>query len=194
MARVLVACEYSGRVRQAFRAAGHDAWSCDLLASEADSPHHIQGDVMPLLAHGWDLLIAHPPCTYLTSAGARWWPGRQQEQADALAVVRLLLGAPVPRIALENPVGRIGTEVRKADQYIQPWQHGHMETKATGLWLVNLPPITPTHDVREAMEKLSAKEKHRVRYMSPGPNRWKERSRTYQGIADAMAAQWGQLL
>ena len=199
MARVLIACEYSGRVRQAFRNAGHDAWSCDLLPSEDASPHHVQGDVMSLLTHewcggdprGWDLLIAHPPCTHLASSGARWWGGKQHEQAEALAFVRALLDCDVPRIALENPAGRIGTQIRKADQYIQPWQFGHPETKATGLWLKNLPPLVPTLNVKDAMDKLPAKERHRVHYMSPGPDRWKERSRTYQGIADAMAAQWG---
>jgi site-specific DNA-cytosine methylase len=190
--RVLVACEYSGRVRQAFRDRGHDAWSCDLLPAEDGSRFHIQGDVREL--HFWDLtcdlLIAHPPCTYLTNAGARWWPGRQQEQADALEFVRWLMNAPAERIAIENPPGRIGSQIRKADQYIHPWQFGHMETKTTGLWLKNLPKLTPTKIVYDEMQKLPAHQRHRVHWMKPGPDRWKERSRTYQGIADAFAAQW----
>ena len=191
--RVLVACEYSGRVRDAFAAAGCNAWSCDLLDSETRGNHY-RGDVRDMLSQPWDLMIAHPPCTYLTNAGARWWPGRQQEQADALDFVRLLLAAPVERIALENPPGRIGSQIRKADQYIHPWQHGHMETKTTGLWLKNLPPLTPTNNVREAMQLLPPAEKHRVHWMKPGPDRWKERSRTYTGIARAMAAQWSPIL
>ena len=193
MSRVLVACEYSGRVRDAFAGRGHDAWSCDLLPSEAPGQHY-QGDVRDMLAQHWDLMIAHPPCTYLTNAGARWWSSRQQEQADALDFVRLLLNAPVDRIALENPPGKIGTAIRKADQYIHPWEHGHMETKTTGLWLKNLPHLEPTHVVRAEMEKLPPAEKHRVHWMSPGVDRWKERSRTYPGIATAMAFQWGRLL
>jgi len=206
--RVLVACEYSGRVRQAFRRMGHHAYSCDILPAEDGSPFHIQRDVREILGgwaplehwqieHDrtpWDLMICHPPCTYLTNAGARWWPGRQQEQADALDFVRLLLAAPIPRIALENPPGRIGSQIRKADQYVHPWEHGHMETKTTGLWLKNLPLLVPTNNVRDAMDKLPPAEKHRVHWMKPGPDRWKERSRTYQGIANAMAAQWGVLL
>lgn len=197
--RVLVACEYSGRVRQAFRALGHDAWSCDVLESEDASPFHIQGRVEavlmdgPIQANQWDLMIAHPPCTYLTNAGARWWPGRQQEQADALEFVRMLMDAPIPRIALENPPGRIGSQIRKADQYIHPWQFGHMETKTTGLWLKNLPKLKPTNIVHDEMHKLPAHQKHRVHWMKPGPDRWKERSRTYEGIARAFAEQWSQL-
>lgn len=193
MTRVLVACEYSGRVRDAFAGVGCEAWSCDLLDSETPGNHY-RGDVRDMLSQPWDLMIAHPPCTYLTNAGARWWPGRQQEQADALEFVRLLLGAPIPRIALENPPGRIGSQIRKADQYIHPWEHGHMETKTTGLWLKNLPPLTPTSNVREAMNALPPAEKHRVHWMKPGPDRWKERSRTYIGIAAAMASQWASIL
>lgn len=203
--RVLVACEYSGRVRQAFRALGHAAWSCDLLPSEDGSPWHIQGDVREVLAGWsirehwqikcdptpWDLMIAHPPCTYLTNAGARWWPDRQQEQAEALEFVRQLMSAPIERIAIENPPGRIGSQIRKADQYIHPWQFGHMETKTTGLWLKNLPKLKPTNIVHDEMQKLPAHQKHRVHWMKPGPDRWKERSRTYEGIARAMAEQWG---
>ena len=179
--RVLVACEFSGIVRDAFAARGHDAWSCDLLESERPGKH-LRGDVRAIMSAGWDLMVAHPPCTYLCSSGARWWAGREAEQAEALAFVRELLGAKVPRIALENPPGKIGTAIRPADQYVQPWQFGHGETKRTGLWLKGLPLLSPTCIVpgREA----------RVHRASPGPNRWRERSRTYPGIAAAMADQW----
>jgi len=190
--RVLVACEYSGRVRDAFIAAGHEAMSCDMLPSEAPGPHH-QGDVREVLADGWDLMVAHPPCTVLTNAGARWWAGREAEQAEALAFVRLLMGAPIPMIAIENPPGKIGAAIRKADQYIQPWQFGHMETKKTGLWLKGLPHLKATNDVRAEMMKLTLAERSRVHWMPPGPDRWKDRSRTYAGIALAMAGQWGRV-
>ena len=182
----LIACEYSGRVREAFRARGHDAWSCDLLPSEDDSPHHMQGDVMGLFrGRPWDLMIAHPPCTHLAVSGARHFEakradGRQQEAIDFfLSLAR----APVPLIAIENPVCVMSSVWRKPDQVLHPWQYGHGETKATCLWLKGLPPLIPT-DIVEGRET-------RVHRMPPGPNRWKERSRTYQGIADAMAAQWG---
>jgi site-specific DNA-cytosine methylase len=182
--RVLVACEYSGRVRNAFRALGHDAWSCDLLESEDNSPFHIVGDVVPLLS-GWDLMIAHPPCTHLSVSGARHFAAKRADgrQMYALDFVKLLMGAPIARVCIENPISIISTHIRKPDQIIQPWQFGHGETKATCLWLRNLPLLTPT-DVVEGREA-------KVHRMPPGPNRWKERSRTYQGIADAMAAQWG---
>lgn len=182
MMRVLVACEYSGRVRDAFRALGHDAISCDLLPTETDGPHY-QGDVRDILHDGWDLMVAHPPCTHLAVSGARWFKDKVTEQAEALDFVRLLLDAPIPRIALENPVSIISSEIRKPDQVIQPWQFGHGETKATCLWLKGLPKLVPTNivDGREA----------RVHRMPPGPARWKERSRTYQGVAFAMAEQWG---
>jgi hypothetical protein len=181
--RVLVACEYSGTVRDAFLRAGHYAMSCDLLPCESSaSGDHYQGDVREVLDHGWDLMVAHPPCTHLAVSGARWWKDKQVEQAEALGFVRLLLNAPVPRIALENPVSKISTVIRKPDQIIQPWQFGHGETKATCLWLKGLPKLVPTNVVegREA----------RVHRMSPSPERWKERSRTYTGIAAAMANQW----
>lgn len=182
--RVLVACEYSATVRDAFRARGHDALSCDLLPTEVDGPHH-QGDVRDLLGLGWDLMIAHPPCTHLAVSGARWFKEKRTEQAEALTFVRDLLAAPIPRIALENPVSIISSQVRKPDQVVQPWQYGHGETKATCLWLKNLPVLTPTNVVagREA----------RVHMMPPGPDRWRERSRTFTGIAAAMADQWGDL-
>lgn len=186
--RVLVACEFSGIVRSAFRALGHEVYSCDLLPAEdsAPCPPHFRCDVRRLLdAKGWDLMIAHPPCTHLAVSGARWFKNKQREQAEALDFVRELLNAPIPRIALENPISIISSRIRKPDQIIQPWQFGHGETKATCLWLKGLPQLIPTKIVegREA----------RVHRMPPGPDRWKERSRTLQGIADAMAEQWGCL-
>jgi site-specific DNA-cytosine methylase len=188
--RVLVACEFSGIVRDAFIEAGHDAVSCDLLPSERPGPH-IQGDVIDLLygpqaiVGEWDLLIAHPPCTHLAVSGARWFKDKQQEQGEALDFVRWLLNAPISRIALENPISVISSRIRKPDQIIQPWQFGHGETKATCLWLKGLSKLTPTNvvDGREG----------RVWKLPPGPDRWKERSRTLPGIARAMAQQWGGL-
>lgn len=179
--KVLVACEFSGTVRDAFIAKGHDATSCDLLPSEKPGPHY-QGDVMDIIYGDWDLMIAHPPCTHLAVSGARWFKDKVREQAEALEFVRGLLKVQIPRIALENPVSIISTRIRKPDQIIQPWQFGHGEIKATCLWLKNLPPLKPTNIVpgREA----------KVHRMPPGPDRWKERSRTLQGIADAMADQW----
>jgi hypothetical protein len=181
--RVLVACEYSGAVRDAFIARGHDAWSCDLLPTERPGPHY-QEDVREIIADmQWDLMIAHPPCTHLAVSGARWWKDKLFEQGEALDFVRFLMAAPIPRIAIENPISKISTAIRKPDQIVQPWQFGHGETKATCLWLKGLPKLVPTDivDGREA----------RIHMMSPSADRWKERSRTYQGIADAMAAQWG---
>lgn len=183
--RVLVACEFSGVVRDAFIRRGHDAISVDLLPTEWDGPHH-QGDVLAFLEEdefGFDLMIAHPPCTYLAVSGARWFAQRQQEQEEALAFVQLLLDAPIPRIALENPISVISTRIRRPDQIIQPWQFGHPETKATCLWLKGLPKLQPT-DIVDGREP-------RVHHASPGPDRWKERSRTLRGIAEAMADQWG---
>lgn len=183
--KVLVACEYSGVVRDAFLARGHDAVSCDLLPTESHDGPHYQGDVLDIINDGWDLMIAHPPCTHLAVSGARWFKDKREEQAKALDFVRSLLDAPIPNIALENPVSIISSHIRPPDQIIQPWQFGHGETKATCLWLKNLPKLTPTNIV-EGREP-------RVHLMSPGPDRWKERSRTYKGIAEAMAAQWGML-
>lgn len=181
--RVLVACEYSGTVRDAFIRAGHEAMSCDLLPSERPGPHY-QGPVQDVLSDGWDLMVAHPPCTHLAVSGARWFKDKLAEQAEALDFVRLLLAAPIARICLENPVSIISSRIRKPDQIIQPWQHGHGETKATCLWLQGLPLLVPSNVVpgRDA----------RVHRMAPGPNRWKERSRTFEGIASAMADQWGE--
>lgn len=181
--RVLVACEFSGVVRDAFIRRGHEAMSCDLLPSETPGPHY-RGDVRDILGAGWDLLIAHPPCTHLAVSGARWFKEKRREQEEALEFVRLLLDAPIPMIALENPVSIISSRIRKPDQILQPWMFGHGEVKATCLWLKNLPKLVPTNIVagREA----------RVHRMPPGPDRWKERSRTFAGIAEAMAEQWGE--
>ena len=184
--RVLVACEYSGRVRDAFRNRGHDAWSCDLLECEADPQWHHQGPVEDLLHEDWDLMVAHPPCTHLAVSGSRHFHRKQREQRDALNFVRLLMSAPIPRWCIENPVSVISSAIRPPDQIIQPWEHGHGETKATCFWLQNLPRLVPSNCVEGREPK--------VHLMSPGPDRWKERSRTYQGVADAMADQWGSRL
>jgi site-specific DNA-cytosine methylase len=183
LGRVLVACEYSGSVRDAFAALGWDAWSCDILPSEKPGNHY-QGDVRDILGDGWDILIAHPPCTHLAVSGARWFATKQAsgEQQAALDFVRLLLDAPIPHIALENPISIISSAVRKPDQVIQPWQHGHGETKATCLWLKGLPKLQPSNVV-EGREQ-------RVWKLPPSADRWKERSRTFVGIAKAMAEQW----
>lgn len=182
--KVLIACEYSGRVRDSFLALGHDAVSCDLLPTDSPGPHY-QGDVLEILGNGWDLMIAHPPCTHLAVSGARWFKDKQQEQAAALAFVQLLMDAPISRIAIENPISIISSRIRKPDQIIQPWQFGHGETKATCLWLKGLPKLIPTNVVegREA----------RIHKMPPSADRWKKRSETYAGIARAMAEQWGCL-
>lgn len=184
MLRVLVACEYSGRVRDAFAKIGHFAMSCDLLPTDAPGNHY-QGDVFDIINDGWDLMIAHPPCTDLAVSGAAWFKekiadGRQQR---ALDFVKLLMDAPIKHIAIENPISVISSKIRKPDQIIQPWQFGHGETKATCLWLKGLPLLKPTNivDGRE----------QRIHKMPPSADRWKLRSTTYQGIADAMANQWG---
>lgn len=182
--RVLVACEFSGTVRDAFIARGHDAVSCDLLPSERPGPHH-QGDVLAILGDGWDLMVAHPPCTHLAVSGARHFAAKRADgrQQAALDFVRALMASPIPRWCIENPVSVISSHVRRPDQVIQPWQFGHGETKATCLWLHGLPKLAATSVVDGRHE--------RVHRMSPSPERWRERSRTYQGVADAMAAQWG---
>lgn len=180
--RVLVACEFSAIVRDAFLGVGHDAWSCDLLETEGDPGRHIAGDVLDVLGDGWDLMVAHPPCTHLAVSGARWFSGRRAEQEAALEFVRALMGAPIARIAIENPISVISTRIRRPDQIIQPWMFGHGETKATCLWLKGLPRLVPTAVVDGRAAKV-----HR---MSPGPERWRERSRTYPGVAEAMAKQW----
>ena len=180
--KVLVACEYSGTVRDAFITKGHDAMSCDLLPTDKPGPHY-QGDVFDIIDQGWDLMIAHPPCTHLAVSGSRWFKDKQKEQEEALLFVRSLLDCAIDKIALENPISIISSKIRKPSQIIQPWQFGHGETKATCLWLKNLPLLKPTNIVegREA----------RVHKMPPSQDRWKLRSLTYQGIADAMAEQWG---
>ena len=219
--RVLIGCEFSGTVRDAFLRLGHDAWSCDLLPCESGGPH-IQGDVRDVLADNWQLAIFHPPCTHLAASGARWFPAKRAsgEQQAALDFVQLLLDAPIPHIALENPISIISSKIRKPDQVIQPWHHGHGETKATCLWLKNLPKITPTDIVvpewavnPDGSTNFSAKGKRdnpthfltgrirvlkgaqreqweRIHRCPPGPDRWKIRSKTYPGIAAAFANQW----
>lgn len=190
--RVLVACEYSGRTREAFRRLGHDAWSCDLLPSEDDSEFHIQGDVLGVIENNqWDLMIAHPPCTYLCNSGVSWLykiEERWEQMREGAEFFKALMDAPIERIAIENPImHKYVVEIigRRQDQLVQPWQFGHGETKATGFWLKNLPPLEPTNIVEGREQRL-----HRL---PPSPDRWKERSRTYQGIADAMAEQWGKI-
>lgn len=182
--KILIACEYSGTVREAFSKLGHDAWSCDILETEIPG-NHLQCDVREILADGWDMMIAHPPCTHLAVSGARWFKYKKVEQAEALEFVRLLLNAPIEKIALENPISIISSHIRKPDQIIQPWQYGHGETKATCLWLQNLPKLQPTNIV-EGREQ-------RIWKMPPGENRWRERSRTFEGIAQAMVNQWGNV-
>ena len=182
--KVLVACEFSGIVREAFKAKGHDAWSCDLLPTEIPG-QHIQGDVLDVLTWDWDLMIAHPPCTHLAVSGARWFKDKPKEQKHALWFVEQLFNAPIFKIAIENPISIISSRIRKPDQIIQPWQFGHGETKATCLWLKNLPKLTPTNIVEGR--------KNRVHHEPPGPERWKNRSRTMPGIADAMASQWSEV-
>lgn len=181
--RVLVACEFSGVVRDAFIAAGHDAVSCDLLSSERPGPHIRRDAIAAAWDYQWDLMIAHPPCTHLAVSGARWFAEKQEEQERDLEFVRRLLNAPIPRIALENPVSVISSRIRKPDQIVQPWMFGHGEVKATCLWLKNLPLLTPTNIVPER--------EARVHREPPSPDRWKNRSRTLPGLAAAMAEQWG---
>jgi hypothetical protein len=183
---VIVVCEFSGVVRDAFRARGHNAWSCDVLPCDGDPTYHLQTDCMTLDYGRYDLVIAHPPCTYLAVSGARWNvnnPERQAKQREAVEFARRLMNLPVPKIALENPIGHLSTAIRKPDQIVQPWMFGHGETKATCLWLKNLPKLVPTQIVegREA----------RIHKMPPSDDRGKLRSITYQGIAEAMAEQWG---
>lgn len=189
--RVLVACEFSGTVREAFAGHGHNAYSCDLLDTEQPGKH-IKGDVRLWLNHDWDLMIAFPPCTHLAVSGARWFKDKIVEQKDAISFFLELANAPIPRIAIENPIGIMGRHFRKPDQIIQPWQFGHGETKATCLWLKGLPLLQPTHRKGDLFCADEPTERYpRVHLMPPGPNRWKERSRTYLGIANAMAQQWG---
>lgn len=183
--KVAVICEFSGTVRESFKKLGHYAISFDLLDTEIPGEHS-KGDIKELNYDYWkqfDLAICHPPCTHLAVSGARWFKNKQQEQAEALKFVKYLMGLPIPRIAIENPISIISSQIRKPEQIIQPWQFGHGETKATCLWLKNLPNLEPTNIVNGRENKV-----HR---MPPSPDRWKERSRTYAGIAEAMAKQWG---
>ena len=200
--RVLVACEYSGTVRDAFLDRGHYAMSCDLLPCESQaSGDHYQGNVLDILDHDWDLMIAHPPCTYLCSSGLHWnnkRPGRAALTLEALDFVRVLLAAPIPRIALENPIGCISTKIRPYDQTLQPYQYGHDASKTTCLWLKNLPPLRPTGFVEPRIVNGKRRWANQCDNggqdkLPPSADRWKIRSLTYQGIADAMADQWGNL-
>lgn len=224
--KVLIACEYSGRVRDAFIARGHDAMSCDFLPTESPGPHY-HGDVRDILGNGWDLMVAHPPCTYLSVSGLHWnargamVDGRPRAELteQALEFVRLLLSVPIDRIALENPVSCISSRIRKPDQIVQPWQFGHDASKATCLWLKGLPKLTPTKSVaprlvccghvvpdecgarccancngdKIAKPRWGNQTDSGQNKLGPSPDRWKERSRTFEGIADAMADQWGSL-
>lgn len=182
--KVLVACEFSGRVREAFAKRGHNAWSCDLLPTEIPGKHY-QGYLEDYIGAGneWDMIIAHPPCTHLAVSGARWFKDKKKEQDYAIAFFMMIANRQCEKICIENPISIMSTEWRKPDQIIQPWQFGHGETKATCLWLKGLPLLQSTNIV-EGREQ-------RVHKLPPSPDRWKERSRTYQGIADAMAEQWG---
>lgn len=198
--KVLISCEYSGRVRDAFTAMGHDAMSCDLLPSDTEGKHY-EGDVTDLLNDGWDMMIAHPPCTYLTNSGVSWLhkkPERWAKLDDGAAFFKTMLDAPIHKICVENPImhkyaiKRIGNT--KQTQLVQPWMFGHLEQKATCLWLKNLPMLKPTNDVKQQMLKLPDRERQRLHYLPPSADRWKLRSKTYQGIATAMADQWGGLL
>jgi len=196
--RVLVACEHSGRVREAFRRRGHDAWSCDFLWPEDGSPHHFTGSILDhdIVKQHWDLMIAHPDCTFLTVSANKWagadW--RIEARLSAMHFVRALWAYPIPRIAIENPIGVLGTFWKPSDQTIQPWQFGHKATKATCLWLKNLSPLVPTDVVGPPPKNMTLEEKriwNEVHRAVPGPDRWRVRSLTYQGVANAMAEQWG---
>lgn len=190
--KVLIACEYSGTVRDAFTALGHDATSCDLLPT--DSPgRHYQGNVMDIIHDGWDLMVCHPPCTHLAVSGARWFHKKQTEQQEALDFVRKLLDAPIGKICLENPVSIISSKIRKPDQIIQPYMFGHEATKTTCLWLKNLPPLTPTNIVGKGERHITKGGRSLPKWynLPPSDDRWKIRSATFKGIAEAMASQWG---
>ncbi|PPC95698.1 MAG: hypothetical protein CTY32_08450 [Methylotenera sp.] len=190
--RVLVACEYSGIVRDAFIRGGHDAMSCDLLPTDAPGPHY-QGDVFDVIDGCWDLMIAHPPCTDLAVSGAAWFKEKRMDgrQAASISFFMKLIKSDIPMIAVENPVCIMSSLYRKPDQIIQPYMFGHTETKATCLWLKGLPELKPTDDVKLKTMALPEKERMRLHYLPPSADRWKERSKTFQGIADAMADQWG---
>ena len=191
--RVLIACEYSGVTRRAFAARGHDVMSCDLLESEDNSPYHYQGDVRDMFVQPWDLMIAHPPCTDIAVSGAAWFKEKIADGRQELALdfVRFLMTQDIPRIAIENPVSVISSKIRKPDQIIQPWMFGHKEQKATCLWLKGLPKLQATNDVKAEMMLLPKRERERLHYLPQSPTRWKDRSRTFAGIAEAFAEQWG---
>lgn len=192
--RVLIACEESGTVRDAFAKLGHYAVSCDIVEQRnPGSGHHYRGDVRDLLGGEWDLMIAHPPCTHLAVSGARWFKDKVKEQEEALKFVRLLLDCPIPKIALENPVSIISTEIRKPDQIVQPWWFGDPFTKTTCLWLKNLPLLTPTDVVDKGERHITKSGKSLPTWynLPPSEDRAKIRSKTFQGFADAMALQWG---
>jgi hypothetical protein len=196
--RVLVACERSGVVREAFRKRGHDAWSCDIVPADDGSEFHITGDVLEHLDDGWDLLIAHPPCTFLCSSGLHWnkrVPGREQKTEEALEFVRRLMASKTRKKAIENPIGRIGTAIRPASQIIHPYQFGDDASKATALWLENLPPLRPTSFVEPRIVNGKSRWSNQTdsgqNRLGPSEQRAAERSRTYAGIARAMADQWG---
>ena len=200
MARVLIACEYSGTERDAFNAAGHNATSCDILPTDTPGPHY-QGDVRDLMGERWDLVIAHPPCTYLSNSGVRWLhtePGRWGTMREAAAFFALMFQFNTPRLAVENPIQhRYAVEAHgqgKPSQTVQPWQFGHPETKRTAYWLRGLPKLVETDNVKVQFDALPVRERARIHYASPGPDRWKFRSTSYSGIAQAMADQWGRLL
>lgn len=188
--KVLVACEFSGVVREAFRSRGHDAWSCDLIPAMDGSPNHIMGDAVWFAENeDWDLLIAHPPCTYLAVSGARWWADRREEQQKAAQFAYMLMSAPIARVCVENPIGYLSTYIRTAEQIVQPWMFGHGETKATCLWLNNLPTLVPTNVVEGREPRCH----HESPGIKNGLTRQQRRSITVQGFADAMAEQWGSL-
>lgn len=195
--KILVACEFSGTVRDAFIKKGHEAMSCDLMEGEGDGPHY-QGDIRDVLFEDWDMVIAHPPCTYLANSGVMWLhrdPSRWAKLDDAAQFFNMFLDLKVPKLCIENPVmhkyGKERIGYRQQSQVVQPWMFGHMEQKATCLWLRGLPKLEPTDIVKEAMMKLSPADRQRLHWLPPSPTRWKERSKTYQGLADAMADQWG---
>ena len=192
--KVLVACEYSGIVREAFAARGHDAWSCDLLPTDQPSDKHIQGDVLEVINQGWDLIIAHPPCTHLSVSGASRWAEKVADgrQPEAIKFVEAIWDAKnCPKICIENPVGALSSRSKlgKATQYVQPYEFGHAEQKKTGFWLKGLPKLKGTKCID--VSGLPDKERQRLHWLPPSKDRWKIRSTTFQGIADAMAAQWG---
>jgi hypothetical protein len=180
--RILIACEFSGIVRDAFRAAGHDAVSCDLLPSERPGPH-VQADVLTVADRGWDMMVAFPPCTALCNSGNRWYAGTD-ERRESLGFIRQLMAVPIPRWAIENPVGAISSAIRRPDMILQPWEYGSAETKQTCLWLKGLPPLM-------VEDWIQGPYRARVHREPESKDRWKRRSRTYEGVAAAMAAQWG---